>query len=182
MTDEPADAHTPRPEESRPVEPKPVKVGRALVIFVIAAAALAFSGVTSREHDAEKLAKRTNQLAIPTVALAEPQRATEGEKLVLPGDVEAYYAAQIHSQVEGYVHEWRYDIGAKVRQGDILAVVDTPEIDQRITEFRRRTRQGEGQSVAGADHRGSLEGAQSHLRGVGAGNRREGRRFERQGR
>jgi RND family efflux transporter MFP subunit len=134
MTEEPADAHAPQPQESRPVEPKPVKAGRALLIFVAAAAALAFSGVTSREHDAEKLAKRTNQLAIPTVALAEPQHETKDEELVLPGDVEAYYAAQIHSQVEGYVREWRFDIGAQVRQGDILAVVDTPEVDQRITE------------------------------------------------
>ena len=52
---------------------------------------------------------------------------------MLPGDVEAFYNASIHGQASGYVREWRKDIGAKVRQGDILAVVDTPELDQRIS-------------------------------------------------
>ena len=52
---------------------------------------------------------------------------------MLPGDVEAHYDASIHGQVSGYVSAWRKDIGAKVRQGDILAVVDTPELDERIS-------------------------------------------------
>ena len=51
---------------------------------------------------------------------------------MLPGDVEAFYDASIHGQTSGYVREWRKDIGAKVRKGDILAVVDTPELDERI--------------------------------------------------
>ena len=51
---------------------------------------------------------------------------------MLPGNVEAFYSASIHGQVSGYVQEWRKDIGAKVHQGEVLAVVDTPELDQRI--------------------------------------------------
>ena len=51
---------------------------------------------------------------------------------MLPGNVEAFYSASIHSQVRGYVQEWRKDIGAQVKQGDVLAVVDTPELDERI--------------------------------------------------
>ena len=51
---------------------------------------------------------------------------------MLPGNVDAFYSAAIHSQVTGYVQEWRKDIGAKVHQGDVLAVVDTPELDDRI--------------------------------------------------
>ena len=63
---------------------------------------------------------------------------------MLPGNVEAFYNASIHGQMSGYVREWRKDIGAKVHQGDILAVVDTPELDERIavaqSELRRPRR------------------------------------------
>ena len=52
---------------------------------------------------------------------------------MLPGDVEAFYDASIHGQTSGYVREWRKDIGANVRKGDILAVVETPELDERIS-------------------------------------------------
>jgi RND family efflux transporter MFP subunit len=51
---------------------------------------------------------------------------------VLPGNVDAFYTASIHSQVMGYVQEWRKDIGAQVHQGDVLAVINTPELDERI--------------------------------------------------
>ena len=54
--------------------------------------------------------------------------------MLLPGDVEALYSASIHGQVSGYVREWRKDIGAKVKRGDILAIVDTPELDDRVTQ------------------------------------------------
>ena len=51
---------------------------------------------------------------------------------MLPGDVEAFYDASIHGQASGYVREWRKDIGAKVRKGEVLAVIETPELDDRI--------------------------------------------------
>ena len=61
-----------------------------------------------------------------------PAKGGEAREVVLPGNVEAFDSASIHGQVSGYVQEWRKDIGAKVQQGDILAVVDTPELDQSI--------------------------------------------------
>ena len=66
------------------------------------------------------------------MAVVTPKRGGEARELVLPGNVEAFYSASIHGQVKGYVQEWRKDIGAKVQQGDVLAVVDTPELDQSI--------------------------------------------------
>ena len=60
------------------------------------------------------------------------KRGGKPRELVLPGNVEAFETASIHGQVSGYVSAWRKDIGARVKQGDILAVVDTPELDQRI--------------------------------------------------
>ena len=112
---------------------RPVKVGRAILLLVVVAVVVAATGIVGRRKDDESLAKWTQEQAIPTVALVTPQRGGEVRELVLPGNVEAFYTASIHAQVSGYVQEWRKDIGAKVRQGDVLAVIDTPELDQSIT-------------------------------------------------
>jgi RND family efflux transporter MFP subunit len=111
---------------------RPLRVGRPLMLLALTAIALAMSGVTGRSRDEEQLARWTQQQAIPTVALVSPQRGGAFRDLVLPGNVEAYYTSAIHAQVSGYVKEWRKDIGAKVSQGDVLAVIDTPELDQSI--------------------------------------------------
>ena len=96
------------------------------------AIAVAYTGISGRRHDDEKLTQWTQEQAIPPVAVVAPQRGGGVRELVLPGNVDAFYSADIHGQVKGYVQEWRKDIGAKVHQGDILAVVDTPELDQSI--------------------------------------------------
>jgi RND family efflux transporter MFP subunit len=128
MSDE---IHDPAREAPEPY--RPVKVGRALLCLVVAAAALAVTGVVGRSRDEDSLAHWTKEQAIPTVALVAPQRGGGARELVLPGNVDAFYTAAIHSQVSGYVREWRKDIGAIVKRGDVLAVVDTPELDQSIT-------------------------------------------------
>ena len=111
----------------------PVKAGRAVMLFGIVAVGVAVTGVFDRRHAEERLAKWTNEQAIPTVALVSVQRGGDAREVVLPGDVEAFYDASIHGQASGYVREWRKDIGAKVRKGEILAVVETPELDERIS-------------------------------------------------
>ena len=113
-------------------ERRPVKVGRAILVLAVAAIAVAYTGISARRHDDEKLKQWTEEQAIPPVAVVTPQRGGETRELVLPGNVDAFYSAEIHGQVKGYVQEWRKDIGAKVHQGDVLAVVDTPELDDRI--------------------------------------------------
>jgi RND family efflux transporter MFP subunit len=110
----------------------PVKAGRAILLLTVAAVALAFTGISGRRQDDAKLKQWTEEQAIPPVAVVTPKRGGETRELVLPGNVDAFYSADIHGQVKGYVQEWRKDIGAKVHQGDVLAVVDTPELDQSI--------------------------------------------------
>ena len=80
----------------------------------------------------ERLARWTSEQAVPAVALVSPQEGGGAREVVLPGNVEAFVSASIHGQTSGYVQEWRKDIGAQVHQGEVLAVVDTPELDQRI--------------------------------------------------
>jgi RND family efflux transporter MFP subunit len=110
----------------------PVKAGRAIMLFSAAAVAIAATGIVGRRHDEERLARWTDEQAIQPVAVVTPQRGGQTRELVLPGNVAAFYSASIHGQVRGYVSEWRKDIGARVKQGDVLAVVDTPELDQSI--------------------------------------------------
>ncbi len=124
-------------QEAKPVAPsaaKGVRVGKFLVILVIVAIAVAGSGIASRRQEDESLTKWTREQATPTVAVTSAKPDTTVKQIVLPGDVEAFYSASIHAQVSGYVREWRTDIGAKVRKGDVLAVIDTPEIDDRIAQ------------------------------------------------
>ena len=127
-------ADPPAGDVSRPQARAPLKAGRPVMLFSLVAVAVAVVGIRDRRHDEERLAQWTAAQAIPTVALVSPKRGGETRELVLPGDVEAFYSASIHGQVSGYVRTWNKDIGAAVRQGDVLAVVDTPELDERISE------------------------------------------------
>jgi RND family efflux transporter MFP subunit len=124
-----ARAQGPEPELK---EQKPVRVWRAILILIVGAVAVAYTGISGRRQDDSKLKQWTQEQAIAPVATVTPKRGGEVRELVLPGNVDAFYSANIHGQVKGYVQEWRKDIGAKVHQGDILAVVDTPELDQSI--------------------------------------------------
>jgi RND family efflux transporter MFP subunit len=124
-------------EVAKPVAPpaaKGVRVGKFLVVLVIVGIAVAGSGIASRRQDDETLTKWAREQATPTVAVTTVRPDTTIKQVALPGDVEAFYSASIHAQVSGYVKEWRTDIGAKVRKGDVLAVIDTPEIDDRISQ------------------------------------------------
>ena len=125
-----AEPHNP-PGQPEPAL-RPVKVGRALILFAIVALFVGISGVVNRSHEQEQLAKRTTALAVPTVALLTPTSGGQNPELTLPGNVEAFNTASLHGQTSGYVSEWRKDIGAHVHAGEVLAVIDTPELQQRI--------------------------------------------------
>lgn len=125
----PAHPGSPHPDRE---EQRPVRVWRAILILIVGAIVVAYTGISGRRHEGANLKQWTHEQAIPPVAVVTPKRAEEARELVLPGNVEAFYSANIHGQVKGYVQEWRKDIGAKVHQGEVLAVVDTPELDQSI--------------------------------------------------
>lgn len=93
---------------------------------------LAITGITTRTHAELELARDTNESATDTVAVIVPQVSAAQQSLVLPGDAEAWYSAPIYGQVSGYVKMWYKDIGAQVRQGDLLAEIDTPDLDANV--------------------------------------------------
>jgi RND family efflux transporter MFP subunit len=105
-----------------------VACGTLIAVLVI--------GGAIRLVEARDLKTWTGQADIPTVALISPIASGAGQSLVLPGTLQAYYDAQLYSRVPGYVHAWYRDIGARVKKGDLLATIDTPELDQQISQAR----------------------------------------------
>jgi multidrug efflux pump subunit AcrA (membrane-fusion protein) len=101
---------------------------------VVVAAAVAATGIIGRNHNEEHLAKWTADQAIPSVVVVTPKAGTGGQQLVLPGDVEAYFEAPIYARVNGYVKAWYQDIGAHVKAGEVLADIDTPDLDQQLAQ------------------------------------------------
>ncbi|THD58509.1 efflux RND transporter periplasmic adaptor subunit [Phenylobacterium sp.] len=77
----------------------------------------------------------THEQTIPTIGLAKIQAGGD-RALVLPGDVEAFYNAPIHARVSGYLKKWYVDIGTPVKAGQVLADIDTPDLDQQVLQAR----------------------------------------------
>ena len=101
---------------------------------VLAAAALAAYGIISRHEEQARLAVWTNEQARPAVALSRPDAGATTRNLTLPGDVEAFYEAPIYARVSGYLHGWYADIGAHVKAGQVLAAIETPDLDQEAAQ------------------------------------------------
>jgi len=108
-----------------------IVIGAAILL-----GAVLLFGAYSRYVEASDVRDWTHESQIPTVSLISPKAGDAGQPLVLPGTLSAFYDAKIYAQVSGYVKSWNRDIGAHVKKGEILAVIDTPELDQQITQAR----------------------------------------------
>jgi RND family efflux transporter MFP subunit len=113
---------------------KPLKI--AAIAGVGVTALIVVTGVVSRAHDTSQTKTWTSAQQIPVVSTINPSSETGAQTLVLPGTLQAFYNAQIYSRVSGYVHGWYDDIGARVRAGQLLATIDTPELDQQLIQAR----------------------------------------------
>lgn len=114
--------------------PPPRGVGRIILIAVVVAVALGAWGVVSRNLARAALGRQTAADAVPTVVTTKPARGASGETLVLPGSVQAYYDAPIYARTNGYLKSWETDIGTPVKKGQLLAEIDTPEVDQQLSQ------------------------------------------------
>jgi RND family efflux transporter MFP subunit len=102
-------------------------------VIVVALCYVAYA-LTQRRASQNELAAWTKERAIPYVSVIQPHHDDRPEILALPGNISAWYEASIHSQVAGYVKGWSKDIGAQVKKGDVLAEIDTPELDERLAQ------------------------------------------------
>ena len=111
----------------------------AIVVAAAALAALALliaSGIHSRAAAESRLKQRTEEAAIPTVAVVFPQEGAPAQEIVLPGNTQAFIDAPIYARTNGYLRHWYFDIGAHVQKGQLLAEIETPELDQQLQQAR----------------------------------------------
>ena len=106
-----------------------------IVAAVIAVLIVAW-GIFSRSHHEHQLATWTDALATPPVAVIHPTSLGSGDALTLPGNLQAYNSAPIFARTNGYVRKWLVDIGDPVRAGQLLAVIDAPEVEQQLAAAR----------------------------------------------
>jgi RND family efflux transporter MFP subunit len=104
--------------------------------FVLIAIAVVAYGMGSRASQNSHLRALTEAQSVPTVALVTPQPVEHAEGLDLPGRLQAYISAPIYARVPGYLKSWTHDIGSKVKAGDLLAEIDTPDLDQQLRQAR----------------------------------------------
>src|SRR5713101_3006417 len=108
------------------------------ILFVVVIGLVVVGAVTlfQRRAQYQALAKETETLAIPTVAVIHPTTESAQEDLVLPGTMQAYVESPIYARTNGYLKKWYRDIGSRVRQGELLADIDTPEVNQQLSQAR----------------------------------------------
>ncbi len=106
------------------------------VAALVIAGAIATKGIVQRAQSAQEVARWTTQQAVPTVALAKLGNGGPSQPLTLPGTIQAYYKARIYARVTGYLKSWSTDIGARVKAGQELATVDTPDLDQQLAQAK----------------------------------------------
>ena len=112
------------------------KVIFGVVVLLIVAGAVLYRGITARVRANEDVKADTRDLAVPTVSLAQPKRGAPQEEIVLPGNIQAFIDAPIYARTSGYLKTWYVDIGGRVKKGQLLAEIETPELDQQLQQAR----------------------------------------------
>jgi RND family efflux transporter MFP subunit len=107
-----------------------------LAITLIVVAALLISGIWSRVRARTNLNTETAQAALTSVSVVSPKQTAPADEIILPGNVQPYITSPIYARTNGYLKKWYYDIGARVKKGQLLAVIETPEVDQQLQQAR----------------------------------------------
>jgi len=135
---EPAEA--PASERANPGGPpapgSKVARGVMLLLVVIIVAMVVLWGISSRRKANAQLSQETQDLAIPTVSVIHPKLGAPQQEIVIPGDMQPYTDAPIFARTNGYLKKWYADIGANVKAGQLLAEIDSPEVDQQLQQAR----------------------------------------------
>src|ERR1700682_4429498 len=107
-----------------------------LIIAVVVVAAVLVSGIVSRVRARTKLKGETSQVALTAVSVVSPKQTAPAEEIILPGNVQPFITSPVYARTNGYLKKWYFDIGAHVKQGQLLALIETPEVDQQLQQAR----------------------------------------------
>jgi RND family efflux transporter MFP subunit len=120
------------PKPRAPALPRGLRL--AGIVLIVALIVLAIWGISSRSVAEHRLQTETDQQAIPIVNVVQAKQSPDSQELVLPGNVQANYEAAVYARTSGYVKQWYTDIGTLVKAGQLLADIDTPEIDDQLRQ------------------------------------------------
>jgi RND family efflux transporter MFP subunit len=137
----------PQTENRQPIggQTTPANVGVAkrspkhwlgLAIALVVVAGLLISGIWSRVKARTALNTETAQAALQAVSVVSPKQTAPADEIILPGNVQPFITSPIYARTNGYLKRWYFDIGAHVKQGELLAVIETPEVDQQLQQAR----------------------------------------------
>jgi RND family efflux transporter MFP subunit len=123
------------PEE----EKQPTSLARRIVlVFIVLAVVVGILvyGIHSRVSAEASLRTVTAQLAVPSVSVSQPKPAGSTQEIILPGNIQPFISSPIYARTDGYLKKWYFDIGAHVKAGQLLATIQTPEVDQQLQQAR----------------------------------------------
>jgi RND family efflux transporter MFP subunit len=127
------DTEQPTSTPSKPLSPW-LLAGLAAAVLVLGT--VIFSGIHERAHAETTLGVSTERAAVPTVNVVQPTSGAVSQEIVLPGNTQAFNDTPIYARTNGYLKRWYVDIGAHVKQGQLLAEIDTPEVNQQLEQAR----------------------------------------------
>src|SRR5690242_16593984 len=105
-----------------------------LLLAVVTAAVIVVAGILPRIQARTALRRETAEMAVPSVVVVRPKRSAPAQEVVLPANVQAFTDAPIYARTNGYLKKWYVDIGTHVKEGQLLAEIDTPEINQQLRQ------------------------------------------------
>jgi RND family efflux transporter MFP subunit len=105
-----------------------------LLLAVATAVVIVVAGILPRIQARTALRRETAEMAIPAVVVVQPKRSAPAQEIVLPANVQAFADAPIYARTNGYLRRWYVDIGSRVKEGQLLAEIDTPEVNQQLRQ------------------------------------------------
>jgi RND family efflux transporter MFP subunit len=106
------------------------------VIILLSVGCVLFFGIRSRLQDEAKLRTVVAETSAPSVSVVLPKHAAPAQEIILPGNVQPFISSPIYARTDGYLKKWYFDIGAHVKAGQLLAVIQAPEVDQQLEQAR----------------------------------------------
>src|SRR5215469_585524 len=144
MSTMPPTTSAPKPVTSPPTPPAaPVKLGRFAMIAVVLIVIGLGVGLVPRWFARQSLAKETAEMAVQSVAVVSPTPGKTDLGVPLPAEVQAFVEAPIFARASGYLKKWDVDIGQNVEAGQLLAEIDTPEVDQQLAQAKAEVAQAD---------------------------------------
>ena len=130
--------HDEKAPEIIPAKPQSRKMLRVMSVGAVLVIAVAGEGIWHRHSQEKAVAAWTDAAAIPAVDVVHPTKSAPAQQVVLPGDIHAWYEAPLYARVNGYLKTWYLDFGAQVKKGQVLADIETPEIDAELTAAKAK--------------------------------------------